>query len=95
MVRCHLSHQWATTTHVNTHHLTQRPNLSNIDSTCLSFFGVAGGMELGEADDHVFERSNSKQEDGAVGLLTKGLIDRTTVRYITTGSLGMRADPIR
>lgn len=38
---------------------------------------VRGGMELGHADDTVFKRSNSKQEDGAVGLLSKGLITRT------------------
>jgi inosine/xanthosine triphosphatase len=37
---------------------------------------VASGMELGEADDHVFDRINSKQEDGAVGILTNGAIDR-------------------
>jgi inosine/xanthosine triphosphatase len=33
-------------------------------------------MELGEADDVVFGRANSKQGEGAVGLLTRGLIDR-------------------
>ena len=37
---------------------------------------VRDGMELGEADDIVFARSNSKQEEGAVGLLTRGVIDR-------------------
>ncbi|MFC2124830.1 inosine/xanthosine triphosphatase [Bacteroidota bacterium] len=35
------------------------------------------GMELGDADDKVFNRKNSKQEDGAVGILTDGLINRT------------------
>ena len=35
------------------------------------------GIELGEADDIVFRRENSKQKDGAVGILTDGLIDRT------------------
>ncbi len=39
---------------------------------------VAAGHELGEADDMVFHRSNSKQSNGAVRLLTHGLIDRTT-----------------
>ncbi len=34
------------------------------------------GMELGEADDIVFGRTNSKQENGAVGLLTGDVIDR-------------------
>ncbi|MBL8146863.1 MAG: inosine/xanthosine triphosphatase [Anaerolineae bacterium] len=37
---------------------------------------VRGGMELGHADDAVFGRSNSKQEDGSVGLMTGGVIDR-------------------
>ena len=36
------------------------------------------GHELGHADDRVFGRSNSKQKDGAVGILTDGLIDRRT-----------------
>jgi len=36
-------------------------------------------MELGEADDRVFERSNSKQTNGAIGLLTGNVIDRTTL----------------
>lgn len=38
---------------------------------------VREGVELGVADDRVFGRTNSKQKDGAVGLLTDGLIDRT------------------
>ncbi|MEQ8688562.1 MAG: inosine/xanthosine triphosphatase [Imperialibacter sp.] len=38
---------------------------------------VRQGIELGVADDQVFGRSNSKQKDGAVGLLTHGQIDRT------------------
>ncbi len=37
---------------------------------------VREGKELGEADDLVFGRTNSKQQDGAVGILTGGLIDR-------------------
>lgn len=37
---------------------------------------VRQGIELGHADDMVFGRSNSKQSDGSVGLLTGGLIDR-------------------
>jgi inosine/xanthosine triphosphatase len=36
------------------------------------------GKELGEADDIVFGRSNSKQENGAVGILTDNVIDRTS-----------------
>ena len=38
---------------------------------------VRTGLELGEADDIVFGRSNSKQKDGAIGILTNGVIDRT------------------
>jgi inosine/xanthosine triphosphatase len=34
------------------------------------------GNELGEADDIVFGRTNSKQENGAVGLLTGDVINR-------------------
>ena len=34
------------------------------------------GMELGDADDVIFSRKNSKQKNGAVGILTKDLIDR-------------------
>jgi len=37
---------------------------------------VRQGMELGAADDRVFGRSNSKQENGAIGLLTDDAIDR-------------------
>lgn len=37
---------------------------------------VRRGIELGHADDLVFGRSNSKQADGSVGLLTGGVIDR-------------------
>lgn len=36
------------------------------------------GMELGPADDQVFGLENSKQNQGAVGILTNGLVDRTT-----------------
>ena len=39
---------------------------------------IRNGMELGEADDIVFGRVNSKQGEGAVGLLTRGRIDRTS-----------------
>jgi inosine/xanthosine triphosphatase len=37
---------------------------------------IREGMELGEADDRVFGTENSKQEAGAVGLLTGDVIDR-------------------
>lgn len=42
---------------------------------------VKQGMELGEANDAVFEKTNSKQKNGAVGILTDDIIDRT--RYYT------------
>jgi inosine/xanthosine triphosphatase len=35
------------------------------------------GKELGEADDIVFNRSGSKTENGAIGILTNNIIDRT------------------
>ena len=38
---------------------------------------IEGGVELGVADDIVFNRKNSKRKDGAIGILTGGLIDRT------------------
>jgi inosine/xanthosine triphosphatase len=37
---------------------------------------VRQGVELGIADDRVFGRSNSKQGNGAVGILTADVIDR-------------------
>ncbi len=37
---------------------------------------VRQGIELGEADDIIFGRKNSKQENGAIGLLTQDAIDR-------------------
>jgi inosine/xanthosine triphosphatase len=37
---------------------------------------IRQGKELGEADDIVFQRNNSKQENGAVGLLTGNVVDR-------------------
>ena len=38
---------------------------------------VRNGVELGHADDLVFKRNNSKQKDGAVGILTNAILDRT------------------
>jgi inosine/xanthosine triphosphatase len=37
---------------------------------------VRSGIELGDADDQVFGRSNSKQQEGAVGILTHGQLTR-------------------
>lgn len=34
------------------------------------------GLELGDADDRLFGRSNSKQQNGSVGILTGDVIDR-------------------
>ena len=39
---------------------------------------VEAGYELGEADDQVFGKTNSKQESGAVGLLSGDIITRAT-----------------
>jgi inosine/xanthosine triphosphatase len=37
------------------------------------------GLELGEADDIVFKKHNSKQKNGAIGLLTDNYITRETL----------------
>lgn len=37
---------------------------------------VRNGTELGQANDQVFQEENSKQRGGAIGLLTKGLVNR-------------------
>jgi inosine/xanthosine triphosphatase len=37
---------------------------------------IREGKELGEADDIVFGKTNSKQENGAIGILTGDVIDR-------------------
>lgn len=37
---------------------------------------VRNGVELGEADDRFFGRQNSKQTNGAVGMLTGDVVDR-------------------
>ena len=39
---------------------------------------VHGGMELGDADDRVFNRVKSKHGSGTVGILTRGMIDRSS-----------------
>lgn len=40
---------------------------------------VHQGMELGHADDIVFKKQNSKQQNGAVGLLTRDVITRKSL----------------
>ncbi len=37
---------------------------------------VRQGLELGEADDRFFGRTNSKQKDGAIGILSDGRVTR-------------------
>jgi non-canonical (house-cleaning) NTP pyrophosphatase len=37
---------------------------------------IQQGEELGAADDIVFGRTNSKQEEGAIRLLSGGIVDR-------------------
>jgi inosine/xanthosine triphosphatase len=37
---------------------------------------VRSGFEVAETDDIIFQRANSKQENGALGLLTGDVIDR-------------------
>jgi inosine/xanthosine triphosphatase len=39
---------------------------------------INGGMELGAADDIVFGKTNSKQTNGAVGILTNDVITRSS-----------------
>lgn len=38
---------------------------------------VREGLELGLANDRIFGRENSKQQEGAIGLLTGNVMDRT------------------
>jgi len=40
---------------------------------------VREGHELGDADDIVFQKSNSKQKNGAIGILTENVVDRTSL----------------
>ena len=40
---------------------------------------IKDGKELGDADDIVFGKSNSKQQNGASGILTKDVVTRTTL----------------
>ncbi len=40
---------------------------------------VKEGMELGEADDILFGKTNSKQVNGAIGIFTDDIITRTTL----------------
>lgn len=49
---------------------------------------VRSGMTLGDADDQVFGRTNSKQQNGAIGLLTRDVLTRTSV-YAQGGILAL------
>ncbi len=49
---------------------------------------VDSGMELGAADDVVFQRTNSKQANGAIGILTGDVIDRTSY-YVDAAVLAL------
>jgi inosine/xanthosine triphosphatase len=40
---------------------------------------IQQGKELGEADDIVFAQANSKQKNGAIGILTGDVIDRSAL----------------
>lgn len=56
------------------------------DSRCATFVVppeiarlVRSGLTLGEADDKFFKRTNSKQQNGAIGLLTHDALTRESV----------------
>ncbi|MEL6132820.1 MAG: inosine/xanthosine triphosphatase [Bacteroidota bacterium] len=49
---------------------------------------IKAGKELGEADDIVFGTTNSKQQQGAVGILTGNIITRTTL-YIPAVTMAL------
>jgi non-canonical (house-cleaning) NTP pyrophosphatase len=40
---------------------------------------VESGLELGDADDRIFGRENSKEKSGAVGILTGDVVTRRTL----------------
>jgi inosine/xanthosine triphosphatase len=42
---------------------------------------IRGGMTLGDADDRVFNRTNSKQQNGAIGIVTHDVLTRTSVYH--------------
>jgi non-canonical (house-cleaning) NTP pyrophosphatase len=42
---------------------------------------IKQGMELGEANDLLFNQQNSKQKGGSVGILTDDVIDRTEIYW--------------
>ncbi len=44
---------------------------------------IDSGMELGDANDQVFDTTDSKSQGGAYGLLTNGLYTRESIYYQT------------
>ena len=63
-------------------HVLGRDEIAGLGQTAVFYLPrevaelVRGGLELGPADDKIFGRDNSKQANGAIGLLTDDLIDR-------------------
>lgn len=63
-------------------HVLGRGHITGLGQTAVFYLPrevaelVRGGLELGLADDKVFGRDNSKQTNGAIGLLTDDLVDR-------------------
>ena len=63
-------------------HVLGRAGITGLGQTAVFYLPqevaelVRGGLELGHADDQVFGRDNSKQANGAIGLLTDDLVDR-------------------
>ena len=53
---------------------------------------VRNGLELGHADEQVFATTNSKQKNGAVGLLTNDVITRTA---LTEGAVVLALIPFK
>ncbi len=49
---------------------------------------ILEGMELGSVDDVLFKETNTKQKNGAVGLFTGNVIDRTSY-YVHAGILAL------
>ena len=63
-------------------HIISRDGREGIGQTAVFYLPrevaelVRGGMELGHADDQVFGRDNSKQSNGAIGILTDDVVHR-------------------
>jgi inosine/xanthosine triphosphatase len=57
---------------------------------------VAGGLELGDAEDQVFGRVNSKQTGGLIGIVTEDRISRVDTFYppLLTALCSLMAYPV-